>query len=74
MKNLTKPHVCPVCGKYEFGFRNSFEICDICGWQDDAYQEDNPDEGDFANEMSLNEYKVAYESGWRPEWLEESAE
>ena len=56
-------HLCPVCGKYEFSKPNSFEICEVCGWQNDRYQENNPDEEDCANEISLNEAKRRYENG-----------
>ena len=64
-------HLCPVCGKYEFDSYSSYDICDNCGWEDDGFQEENPDEENCANEMSLNQYKAAYESGWRPDWLTE---
>jgi len=62
------PHLCPVCGKYEFEHRDSYDICDECGWQDDAYQLDNPDEECCANELSLNQYKEKYAAGWRPDF------
>lgn len=58
-----KGHKCPVCGKYEFGSDGSFEICEVCGWQDDPVQMENPDESMCANQMSLNEAKAAYAEG-----------
>ena len=63
------PHMCPVCREHEFDRIDSFEICPKCGWQDDWYQEKNPNEDRLANEMSLIEYKKAYESGWRADWI-----
>lgn len=63
-------HMCPVCGKTEFPEMGSFDICTECGWEDDLIQTKYPDEDAGANEMSLNKYKAAYESGWRPDWLE----
>ena len=58
-----KSHKCPVCGKTVFGKTCSFEYCDVCGWTDDFYQEENPDEDCFANIMSLNEAREAYAKG-----------
>ena len=56
-------HVCPVCGKYTFPECNSFDICEICNWEDDADQEENPDEEDGANHMSLNQAREAWAKG-----------
>ncbi|MBE6069670.1 MAG: hypothetical protein E7211_18565 [Clostridium lundense] len=55
-------HRCPVCRRYEFSARCSFDICPVCGWIDDSYQEEFPDEDCCANSMSLNEAKRAYEA------------
>lgn len=54
------PHMCPVCGKYEFVDHNSFDICEFCGWEDDDVQLSNPDFGGGANDLSLNQYKEKY--------------
>ena len=56
-------HLCPVCGKYEFEEYCSYDICEVCGWEDDAVQEKYPDLKGGANRMSLNEAKIAYASG-----------
>ncbi|MCD7810432.1 MAG: hypothetical protein LUG91_01065 [Ruminococcus sp.] len=56
-------HKCPVCGKYEFEQRGSFDICEVCGWTDDLFQEDFPDEDRCGNIMSLNEAIEAYKNG-----------
>jgi len=58
-------HLCPVCGKTVFSGKRSYDICEECGWEDDTTQED----GMTANEMVLKEYREAYLSGWRPDWL-----
>ena len=58
-----KPHKCPVCWKTVFHDTASFETCDVCGWTDDLFQEENPDEDCFANIMSLNEAKKAFAEG-----------
>ena len=42
---------------------SSYEFCEVCGWQDDAYQEWYPDEDHLANIMSLNQAKAAWAKG-----------
>jgi len=37
-----------------------FDICDICGWEDDNIQRDDPDYWGGANTMSLNQAKEAF--------------
>lgn len=56
-------HICPVCEKHEFSETGSFEYCPVCGWCDDLVQENNPDEDNCSNEMSLNQAKEAYANG-----------
>lgn len=58
-----KKHKCPVCGKFEFEKRLSFEICEECGWQDDVFDEDDFDAISGANEMTLDEARNAYKEG-----------
>lgn len=65
-------HECPVCGKTVFwGELSTYDICVICGWEDDRVMENGPDDDAGANEMSLNEYRAAYQAGWRPSYLYE---
>lgn len=56
-------HICPVCGKFTFRKKCSFDFCEVCGWQDDCFQERYPDEDHCANIMSLNEARKAYAEG-----------
>lgn len=56
-------HKCPVCGNYEFPEFNSYDVCEVCGWEDDSIQEENPDEECCANQMSLNQARRAYSKG-----------
>lgn len=53
-------HPCPVCGKSYFSSKHSFEICPICGWEDDAIQERDPNFEGGANHLSLNQAKLRY--------------
>ena len=50
---------CPVCGKFFFEEEDDFDICDVCYWENDAYQIRHPDRSG-ANRMSLNEARKAY--------------
>lgn len=56
-------HKCPVCGKFEFESYNSLEMCDVCGWSDDAIQEENQNYKGGGNEMNLKEAVEAYKNG-----------
>lgn len=51
---------CPCCGKAYVGL---FDICDVCGWENDDLQLENPDFSGGANKMSLNEAKKVFEQG-----------
>ena len=46
---------CPVCGKTVFTEPGKYEICDVCGWEDDPVQFKDPDYAGGANRLSLNE-------------------
>lgn len=53
---------CPVCGKYTFqSGPGSYEICPVCGWEDDKAQYKDPNLKGGANRLSLKEYKEQYE-------------
>lgn len=49
---------CPVCGKYKF--TESYEICAICGWENDPVQLADENFAGGANEMSLAEARKAW--------------
>ena len=53
---------CPVCGEYEFAEENNFDVCDVCEWENDGVQMDDPTYEGGANTESLNEYKAAWEA------------
>lgn len=51
---------CPACGDVVFGEPpGSYEICPICGWEDDAVQLANPTSGGGANRESLVAVQLA---------------
>ena len=50
-----KRYRCPVCGRHIFEEMDAYEICPVCGWEDDPSQRRDPDLAGGANKMSLNE-------------------
>ena len=65
------PHLCPVCGKYEFQTYDWYEICHVCGWEDNAMQNEDPDCAAGPNKMSLNDYRRAYLAEGIEDWTDE---
>ena len=53
-------HQCPVCGQDEFSEPSSYEICDVCGWEDDPVQLTDPDQAGGANDASLNDARAEW--------------
>lgn len=53
--NSNKKYQCPCCGYFTLDPWFDFEICEVCGWQNDPVQRDKPDYRGGANIMSLNE-------------------
>lgn len=53
---------CVCCEQYTLEEEppGTFEICPICGWEDDFAQYEDPDYKGGANVMSLNEAKIQY--------------
>lgn len=56
---------CACCGSIEVpkGEAGYFYICNVCGWENDLVQNDDPDYDGGANKMNLNEAKEAYKKG-----------
>jgi len=51
---------CPVCGERNFEEDNNFEVCCVCGWENDGVQLDDPDFRGGANDESLNERRAQW--------------
>jgi len=53
---------CPCCGELTRSEKDygTFEICDICGWEDDNVQAEDPDYEGGANRTSLNQARKNY--------------
>ena len=54
-------HLCPVCGETVFSAHNSFEICPVCGWEDDGLQYINPNFSGGANADSLEDFRKKWQ-------------
>ena len=52
-------HLCPV---YEFPEKDSFDVCQVCGWEDDLLQLVEPDFAGGANRLSLNQFREKWEA------------
>ena len=55
----THPYKCKVCGIGNI--KQSYDICQFCGWEDDDIQNEQQDYMGGANHMSLNQYKKFWE-------------
>ena len=56
---------CPVCGTPSFAkddFPGSYEVCIVCGWEDDPVQFDDPSFEGGANSTSLNQARENYKN------------
>lgn len=60
MKSIPETNICPVCGKAMLEY---MEVCPVCEWQNDLSQIRHPDWKNCANQMSLEQAKVAYARG-----------
>ena len=48
--------ICPVCKETAFEKDNSYEICPVCGWENDKQQKNDPEYAGGANNLSLIQY------------------
>ena len=51
---------CPCCGSLTIESPGDYEVCPVCGWEDDKTQSKDPDLAGGANVLSLNEARKAY--------------
>lgn len=57
---IAADRICPCCGQHYFTEKNAYEICPVCGWEDDPVQRRDPDFAGGANTLSLNEARREY--------------
>ncbi len=65
---------CPCCGQKTLDSERMFDICSVCGWEDDNVQFSDPDFWGGANFFSLNEYRKAFLEGKDVKKLQEEAQ
>ncbi len=58
----TKHLPCDCCGSNVIRETGAFEICSVCGWEDDPAQARDPDLAGGANKMSLNAARAAWKA------------
>lgn len=63
MKKTLQPHKCPICGAYEFPYEHSFDICEVCGWEDDLYINDDGEEDTGANRCTPRVARMLWKHG-----------
>ncbi|WP_455425895.1 CPCC family cysteine-rich protein [Dryocola sp. LX212] len=55
--------LCLCCEQFEISGEGSFEICPVCGWENDSVQSGDHDYAGGANIMSLNEAREEFRYG-----------
>ncbi len=56
-----KLKLCFCCGNYSLPIGTVNEICLICGWIDDEFQNKHPDSASGRNAISLNEARARFQ-------------
>lgn len=56
-------YICPICEKFKFTYRNDLDLCEICGWMNDALYENDHNFTGGGQKMTFNEAKAAYAAG-----------
>jgi hypothetical protein len=59
------PFYCPCCLSTPLLGKGNYEICGKCGWEDDPFQKENPDETG-ANHISLREARIYWQLTGKP--------
>ena len=51
---------CPCCGQMTLEDERENDICQVCGWEDDWWDSNNPDDLPSCNWLSLNQARQIY--------------
>ena len=58
---MREPYPCPCCGNKTLEDHGEFDICNICLWEDDPLQREDPNDAMGANKISLNQARMLWE-------------
>ncbi|MGI6499218.1 MAG: CPCC family cysteine-rich protein [Oscillospiraceae bacterium] len=59
-----KSFACPCCGsEAQLEEEGGYEICMVCGWEDDEYQRDHPNETGANSTWTLSQAREAWRNG-----------
>ncbi|WP_429318298.1 CPCC family cysteine-rich protein [Paraburkholderia sp. GAS448] len=61
MQNTEERLPCPCCNSLTLTEHGGYEICDVCGWEDDPVQSNDPTFAGGANQNSLNEARILWQ-------------
>lgn len=56
-----KKYPCPCCGYNTLTSKGHYDLCEVCFWEDDPLQREDPKYDGGANEMCLNKAKENYD-------------
>lgn len=59
---VTRMKQCLCCGEYTIHSGTENEVCPVCGWIDDSYQNKHPDSLNGKNPLTLNEARKQYQN------------
>jgi hypothetical protein len=57
MSQAVGAYPCPCCRHLTISEPSTYEVCPVCGWEDDPAQSQDPDYAGGANRESLNKYR-----------------
>ncbi|MDR6821158.1 hypothetical protein J2X76_006364 [Neorhizobium sp. 2083] len=60
LANKHGKYACACCDNYTIDVPGTYEICEICYWEDDPVQLEEPDLPGGANSLSLNQAKRSW--------------
>jgi hypothetical protein len=63
-------YTCPCCGYISLDIEppGTFTICDVCNWEDDTVEFNNPDYEGGANGYSLRQSQYKYANGYKAQY------